>query len=140
MLSKTAIQAVKALVFMSGLPEGEYAGAVSIAKKTRAPQNYLGKLLRQLSGDGFVESQKGLGGGFRLAKSSSEISLFDVVEAVENISRWSGCILGQSICSEDNSCRLHNDWKAVREHYLKFLRDTKISDVAAKPGALNNGA
>ncbi len=137
MLSKTAIQAVQALVVLSGLPDGEYAGASSIAKRTRAPQNYLGKLLRQLSGEGFVESQKGMGGGFRLARKPEEISMFEVVEAVENVSRWSGCILGQSICSDDNSCRLHNDWKNVRDHYLRFLRDTKISDIAARPGALS---
>jgi DNA-binding IscR family transcriptional regulator len=41
-----------------------------------------------------VQSQKGIGGGFRLARDPGAISLLDVVEPIEHVSRWSGCILG----------------------------------------------
>lgn len=136
MLSKTAMQAIQALVVLAGLPHGEYAGAVSIARRIRAPRNYLGKLLRQMGENGFVESQKGLGGGFRLARKPDGITLFEVVESMENVGRWSECVLGQSICSDESRCRLHNDWKEVRDRYLKFLRGINISDIAARPGAL----
>ena len=82
MLSKSGIHAVRALVVLAGLPVGEYKGASSIADETGAPRNYLGKLLQLLSRRGLVESQKGLGGGFRLSQSSGNISLFDVVDAI----------------------------------------------------------
>ena len=70
MLSKTGLHAVRAIVALARLPGGAYAGAGRIAQEISAPQNYLGKLLQSLADEGLVESQKGLGGGFRLARSA----------------------------------------------------------------------
>jgi Rrf2 family protein len=133
MLSKTGIHAVRALVELSRLPEGNYAGAATIAKEIGAPQNYLGKLLQQLSREGLLHSQKGLGGGFRLAHDPREISLLSVVEPLEHVSRWSGCILGNNKCSEENPCAIHDRWKLVRDAYLRFLEETTIADLIEQP-------
>src|SRR5262245_28197047 len=95
MITKSGVHAVRAMVALAKLPEDTYAGAARIAKEIGAPQNYLGKLLQALAREGLVESQKGLGGGFRLARTPRRISLLDVVEPIEHVSRWSGCILGR---------------------------------------------
>jgi Rrf2 family protein len=132
MLSKSGIHAVRALIYLAELPKGTYAGAVSIAEKIDAPKNYLGKILQQLCRDGLLESQKGLGGGFRLARDAGEISLLDIVAPIEHIHRWAGCILGQAACSEDDPCPIHNDWKGVKEAYLKLLTETTIVDLVKR--------
>src|SRR6516225_1610098 len=132
MLSKTGLHTVRAVVALAKLPDGDYAGAARIAHDIGAPQNYLGKLLKTLAEEGLVESQKGLGGGFRLARAAEDISLFDIVEPIEHISRWSGCILGRSECSEVNPCAIHNRWKAVRDTYLRMLQRTTIAELVAK--------
>jgi Rrf2 family protein len=132
MLSKTGLHAVRAIVALARLPEGAYGGAARIALEIGAPQNYLGKLLKALAAQGLLESQKGLGGGFRLARDPREISLLDVVEPIEHISRWSGCILGRPECSEREPCAIHNRWKAVRDAYLRMLRRTTIAELVAK--------
>jgi len=131
MLSKSGIHAVRALILLAELPRGTYAGAVSIAERIGAPRNYLGKLLQQLTRDGVLESQKGLGGGFRLARPAEDIALIDVVEPIEQIRRWNGCILGRDMCSEENPCAIHHGWKEVKERYLKLLDETTIADLAA---------
>jgi Rrf2 family protein len=131
-LSKTGLHAVRAIVALAKLPHGGYAGAARIAQEIGAPQNYLGKLLKSLAEEGLVESQKGLGGGFRLARAPQEISLLDVIEPIEHISRWSGCILGRPECSEIDPCAIHNRWKAVRDGYLRMLQHTTIADLVAK--------
>ena len=59
MISKTGIHAVRAVVALSELPEGAFAGAADIASRIGAPPNYLGKLLKNLAGEGLLESQKG---------------------------------------------------------------------------------
>jgi Rrf2 family protein len=132
MLSKTGLHAVRAIVALARLPEGAYAGAARIAGEIGAPQNYLGKLLKALAEEGLVESQKGLGGGFRLARDARHISLLDIVEPIEHISRWSGCILGRPECSEGNPCALHDRWKAVRDSYLRMLQRTTIAELVAQ--------
>ena len=132
MLSKTGLHAVRAMVALAKLPDGSYGGAARIAQEIGAPQNYLGKLLKALAEEGLVESQKGLGGGFRLARNPQEISLLDVIEPIEHISRWSGCILGRPECSDGDPCAIHNRWKAVRDAYLRMLQRTTIAELVAK--------
>jgi Rrf2 family protein len=76
--------------------------------------------------------ETGLGGGFRLARDPKTISLLDVVEPIEHVSRWSGCILGWPECSESAPCALHTRWKAVRHAYLHMLEQTTLSKLVAK--------
>jgi Rrf2 family protein len=132
MLTKTGLHAVRAVVALAKLPAGTFAGAARIARDIGAPENYLGKLLQTLAREGLVESQKGLGGGFRLARPSRSITLLDVVEPLEHVSRWSGCILGRSECSDADPCAIHNRWKTVRDAYLRMLERTTIAELVAK--------
>src|SRR5262249_53724415 len=127
LLTKTGLHAVRAVVALAKLPAGAYAGAGRIAKEIGAPQNYLGKLLQSLAQEGLVESQKGQGGGFRLARPAAAVTLFDVVEPIERLSRWSRCLLGHPECSEVNPCAIHNKWKSVRAAYLKMLEGTTVA-------------
>lgn len=130
MLSKTSTQIINALVELARLPEGESMGAKAIAQKIKAPQNYLGKMLQNLSHRKIVVSQKGMGGGFRLNKDSSKISLFEVVEPIEKVKLWSNCALGLKKCSDQNPCAVHYKWKKVRDCYYQFLEETSIADLA----------
>src|SRR3989338_9040828 len=118
MLSKTSTLVVNALVELAKLPEGEYAGASSIAQRLRAPKNYLGKLLQNLSGKKYVLSQKGTGGGFRLGKDPRKITLYEIAEPIDNFSTWKGCALGLKKCSDSDPCLIHDKWKAVKEAYI----------------------
>jgi Rrf2 family protein len=129
MLSKTALNALKAFAVLAELPPGSHAGARAIAEKIGAGQNYLGKLLQSLIEEGLVVSRKGLGGGFRLTRKPTEIAIYDVVEPIDRVSRWDGCFMGRDSCSEDNPCSVHDRWKRVRDEYLSFLKETTIHDL-----------
>lgn len=134
MLSKTALNALKAFTVLAELPAGSHVGAKAIAEKIDAGQNYLGKLLQSMVDEGLVVSQKGMGGGFRLNRRPEEISIFDVVEPIDHVSRWDGCFMGRPSCTEENSCSVHDRWKAIRTDYLEFLRETTLTDLKKKKG------
>ena len=129
MISKTALHGVNALVRLVGLEPDEYLGATALAEQINAPPNYLGKLLASLSAEGLLESRKGSGGGFRLARPADEISIFDVVDPVDKVSRWDHCFMGLPECSEEEPCAMHERWKVVRDDYLAMLRDTSLLDL-----------
>jgi Rrf2 family iron-sulfur cluster assembly transcriptional regulator len=118
------------MAYLGGLPAGDFAGAGEIAARIRAPGNYLGKLLRHLARAGLLEGRKGSRGGFRLARRTGDISLYDVLEPVEHVSRIKGCVLGRAQCTQRDHCSLHDEWARVRKEYLDFLRLTKLSQVA----------
>ena len=130
MLSRTALHAVKALTVLAELPDGHYAGAADLAHAIGAPPNYLGKLLRDLADAGLVASQKGKGGGFRLAHAPESISVFDVVEPIDRVSRWSGCFLQRGTCSDEKPCPVHRKWAVVRNAYLEFLTGTTLAELS----------
>lgn len=132
MISKTGIHALAALTKLASLDKGEYAGAADIADEVGAPRNYLGKLLKTLADNGLLVSQKGFNGGFRLARAADEISLFDVVEQIDKVSRWGNCFMSSGRCSESEPCAVHTRWKSIRENYLGFLHETTIEDLLQK--------
>lgn len=129
MLTRTGLHAIRAMAALGKLPAGEYAGANRVAAEIEAPPNYLGKLLQTLARVGLVESQKGAGGGFRLARPAREITLFDIVDPLEDFGRWSTCVLGRSECSDAHPCVVHDRWKKVRTDYLNLLSRTTIADL-----------
>jgi Rrf2 family protein len=127
------------LTALAELPDGTYAGAGSIARQIGARANYLGKMLQLLAGAGLVVSQKGLGGGFRLAREAERITLFDVLEPIDHVSRWSGCFLGREVCSEEDPCTMHHRWADVRDRYMQLLNQTTIAEVARRPDVAARG-
>jgi Rrf2 family transcriptional regulator, iron-sulfur cluster assembly transcription factor len=132
MISKTGIHAVTAVAALAELDEGDFAGAAEIAKRIKAPRNYLGKLLKTLADQGLLESQKGKGGGFRLARDPGQISLYEIMEPLDRVSRWSGCFLGRSRCSDEAPCSVHQRWSKVRTAYLQFLQETSVNDLVPR--------
>lgn len=130
MISKTALHGIKALVSLGERP-GDFQGAASIADRIDAPRNYLGKLLQSFVRSGLVRSQKGMGGGFQLARKPEEISLYDIVEPVDHVSKWDGCLMGKESCTPDTPCALHDKWAEVREGYFAMLKESTLADVVA---------
>lgn len=132
MLSTTAQYAIRAMVALAQLPEGERGCAVCVAEQTGAPANYLSKLLKQLAHAGLLHSQKGQGGGFSLARPAREISLWQVVETVDRLDWTASCLLGHPGCSSDAPCTAHWQWQAVRDNFRIFLVSTSIGDLAKR--------
>ncbi|MGD0725772.1 MAG: Rrf2 family transcriptional regulator [Spirochaetia bacterium] len=130
MITRSGTHALKAMAYLASLPVGAYEGAGEIALQIKAPQNYLGKLLRLLARAGLLEGRKGSNGGFRLARDSGNISLYDVLEPIEHVSRIKGCALGRAQCTRKDHCALHEGWARIRNEYLGFLRNTRLSEVA----------
>ena len=69
-----------------------------------------------------------MGGGFQLARKPREITFYDVIEPIDHVSRWEGCIMGKKSCSSDSPCALHNKWEKVRETYLVMLKESTLAD------------
>lgn len=104
MISQTAEYALRAMVFLA--MRSSAATGQEIAETTKVPPGYLSKIMQQLVKSRLVHSQRGIGGGFVLAKPSSDISILDVVNAVDPIERLTSCPLG--IDSHGfNLCPLH---------------------------------
>lgn len=132
MIGKSGIYGIRAMLALAKLPLGACAGTPRIAELVEVPQSYLSKLLQILARAGLVHSQRGVGGGFSLARDPTSISLYDIVEPLEPMERWSQCFLGNSECSEESACPMHERWKRVQHEYLEMLRRSTLAELAER--------
>ena len=93
MISQTAEYALRAIVMLGSNP-GSPQTTQQIAEETRVPSGYLSKVLQALGRAGLVEGQRGLYGGFVLSRSLDELTILDVITAVDPLKRIDRCPLG----------------------------------------------
>jgi Rrf2 family protein len=132
MISPTAEYALRAVVAIAQA-NGEAAATQSIAKLTKVPAGYLPKVLQMLGRAGLVDSKRGLGGGFRLAKPAEVLTVLEVVNAVEPIKRINKCPLDLKTHG-GNLCPLHKRLDEATEHVERSFAQTTIAQLLAQPG------
>lgn len=131
LLSRTDTYAIRAVLFLAQQPADGLVRAAAVARHLALPANYLSKILNSLARAGVLQSERGPRGGFKLARPPQDVSLADVIEPFDSITRKQGCLLGYGECSEDDPCRVHEAWRRAADPLLDFLRDTAISDLMA---------
>lgn len=105
MLSQTAEYALRAMVALATASRTALT-AQEIAVDSHVPPDYLAKVLRLLSRAGLVRAQRGRGGGFQTARPSNQLTVLEVVSAVDPVQRIRTCPLGLAAHGE-NLCSLH---------------------------------
>lgn len=131
MFSRSAEYAVRAMVFLAGQPSGRLTGAKEIAESEGIlPAPFLWKILHSLARQKLIRSFKGVHGGYELARPAAEITLEDIINAMDGEELTSACILGLPECSEVNPCPLHTSWKEVRAHLTGMMEQTSLADLA----------
>ncbi len=125
MISQTTEYALRAVVWLAANPDKPLT-AQQIAEATRVPAGYLAKVLQGLSRAGLLHSQRGLGGGFHLARPPSALTMWDVVQAVDPLKRIQQCPLGFE-AHADVLCPLHEQLDAAIAAIEKMFSACKIS-------------
>ncbi|AJC49102.1 SUF system Fe-S cluster assembly regulator [Allofrancisella guangzhouensis] len=87
------------------------------------------KLLNLLSLANIVASKRGVDGGYVLVKNPREISVLEIVKAVENDVSITECCDMQKSCSVLKKCTVHNYWKIMNNKVLDILSNTSIYDI-----------
>ena len=138
-ISRTAEYALRAIVHLAAA-EGETVSQTvgQIAAGTQVPLGYLSKVLQSLSRAGLIVSQRGLGGGFRLAKAPSQTSILEVVQAIEPMERLTTCPLGLE-AHVPNLCPLHrrlDNAMALIEAQFRATTIAELLDESAREYSL----
>src|SRR6478735_6200751 len=105
-LSHLADYAVVLMTAAARYPAGARLSATELSAETGVPLPTAQKLMGQLAGRGLLTSMRGAGGGFALARPAQEISLADIVEAVEGPIAMAACSDGKFDCALDAHCRV----------------------------------
>jgi len=105
--------------------------ATLLADETGIPLPTVQKLVSRLSSAGLIESARGTGGGFRLARPAAAISLADIIEAVEGPIAMTACVdSGRHDCAIEENCRVKPHWNAVNGAVRGALQGVSLADLS----------
>lgn len=131
MFSQTVEYALRAVVFLADRAP-ETGTTDEIAAATKVPKPYLVKVLQGLAKAGIVHTQRGVGGGVALVKMPSELTILEVVNAVEPIQRIRTCPLNLSAHGV-KLCPLHQRMDQALASVESAFRKTTLAEVLAEP-------
>jgi Rrf2 family protein len=131
MFSKTVDYALRAVAHLAAqAPAAQTTDQIAAA--TRVQRAYLSKVLQKLRKHKVVHSQRGLGGGMTLVKSPAELTILEVVNAVEPIQRIHTCPLGLKAHGV-RLCPLHRRMDNALKMVEDAFRQTTLAEVLTEP-------
>ena len=131
MLSQTVEYALRAVVYLAGEKDGP-ASTAAVAKATKVPPAYLAKVLHALVKAGIVAARRGVGGGVTLAKDPARLTILEVVNAVDPITRIKSCPLDLAAHGA-RLCPLHKRVDAALALVEDAFGSTTLAEVLAEP-------
>jgi Rrf2 family protein len=103
-----------------------------IAKGKCVPKSFLAKILQKLTKASIVKSYRGVKGGFELARSPKDITLLDVIEAIQGPVAMNVCALDETMCGFSSSCAIHPVWIEIRREVEKILKKNTFAKLRTR--------
>lgn len=129
-ISKKGDYAIRGMVYLAGQPPDRIVLVGEIARAMDVPPQFLAKILQQFGKLGLVRSFRGIGGGFQLARLPGEITLLEIVEAVEGPIMPNRCVISGGACNREKGCTVHPVWKKVQKSVVDTLSGVTLKDLA----------
>ncbi len=130
-ITRQADYAVRAVLYLA--KTGDQRSATSqVAQKQQIPPSFLAKIISQLSIAGLLHTSRGARGGVTLAREPQEISLLEVIEAIDGPIQLNECAGESSTCSFDNDCPLRPVWCDAQEELVNRLKGTNFAQLISQ--------
>ncbi|MCD6356586.1 MAG: Rrf2 family transcriptional regulator [Anaerolineaceae bacterium] len=126
-ITRQADYALRAVIYLSRLRENEKAATSSIAADQKISPSFLAKIVSQLSIAGLITTSRGAHGGISLARQPDEISILDVIEAIDGPVFLNECTSDSNSCPFLDSCPLKETWRNVQDELIKKLSNATFS-------------
>lgn len=117
----------------------DVVGAAQLADEMAIPRRFVAQVMTEVVRSGIAEARLGRAGGYRLVRSPSDISVLDVVAAVEGDVGRRTCVLRNAPCGRDGTCDVHGVFMAAQDALLAELRDATIESLLGSGTATADG-
>ena len=128
--SRQAEYAVQAVLYLALKPHDGKTSIKELTRQLEIPYHFVAKILQDLGRKGLLVSLKGPSGGFALARRPEEITLLEVIDAIDGTGFLRDCVLGFPDCSSKTPCPAHDRWAGVRESISDMLIGQTVAQMA----------
>ena len=132
-ITRQADYAVRAVLYLTRLGSEERAATSQIAQEQKIPPSFLAKIVSQLSVAGILQTSRGARGGVSLARPPAEISIREVVEAIDGPILLNECVAdGGTSCQFGNTCPMRPIWCDAQLELVQRLNNTTFNQFLNK--------
>lgn len=121
-ITRQADYAVRAVLYLSELGPDQRAATSQIAEDQQIPPSFLAKIVSQLSVAGLLQTSRGARGGVSLARNPEEISLLEVVEAIDGPIMLNECVTDNGVCVFGDTCPMRPVWCDAQSELVQRLK------------------
>ncbi|MCC6347783.1 MAG: Rrf2 family transcriptional regulator [Nitrospirales bacterium] len=138
-ISREADYAIRCIIYMAQEPDTLHL-ITDIAASQEVPKSFLAKILQKLARAGIVSSTRGVNGGFTLSRRPADITLLDVIEAVQGPLALNACVIDRKACTRKEACSVHPVWMELREFLRGKMREYSFAGLPCGSGIPPDGA
>ena len=128
-LGKLADYGTMIVTVLAGAPERLHS-AQELAARTHVAAPTVAKLLKLLTKGGLVESLRGARGGYKLARSASDITVADVIAAIDGPIGLTECSVHKGDCAVESTCGVRGNWRLINSAIHEALRSVTLAEMA----------
>jgi Rrf2 family protein len=126
-ITRQADYALRAMIYLAKLDPTQRAATSQIAEEQHIPPSFLAKIISQLSIAGLIHTSRGARGGVSMARSPEEVSVLEVVEAIDGPISLNDCTGDPSACPFGEDCPLRPLWCETQSELIERLRKTNFA-------------
>jgi Rrf2 family iron-sulfur cluster assembly transcriptional regulator len=134
-ITRQADYAVRAMIYLSEWSQDKRVSTAAISEAEDIPLPFLTKVISRLAMAGLVTTSRGMGGGVSLARPATEISLLQIVEAVDGPIVINRCLLRSNACDREPYCAAHDIWANIQDRLVEELGAVTMNDLAQRHAA-----
>lgn len=131
-LSRESEYGVQGLLHLARQPSGSVVQLAAIAEAQGLPQSFLAKIFQKFTQYGLVRSFRGATRGYALGRPPAEITLGEVLGAIEGPELLERCLFWSHRCAEDDPCVLHEWWKQIKPRMAAMMEVTTLQDLVRR--------
>jgi len=129
-VTRASDYAIRALIHMAHKPTGTTFMRSELATECDIPDSFLGKILQNLAKSEILSSERGKKGGFKISKDIAQITVYDIITAIEGELSLNKCIFDDDFCNLVHSCTAHIMWTEIQDSLIKMLKSYTLAGLA----------
>lgn len=129
-LTRAADYAVRVMIHLAGLPPETRSSRAELAEAAECPEQFLSKVLQNLTRAGLVVSHRGNTGGFELSPRHRNASVLEIIEAIEGPVHLNVCLTSEQSCARQGWCPAHSVWAEAQIAMVAVLQRASIAELA----------
>lgn len=134
-ITRQADYAIRSMVHLAQVTMNGRISTAAIAEAEGIPLPFLTKVISRLATAGLVTTSRGMGGGVSLAHPPDEVTLLQVVEAVDGPILLNHCLLRAGACEREANCAAHDVWSEIQDRFVQELKSVTMRDLALRQAA-----